>query len=375
MKAKVKILIASGFMALFSAQAYSQGKSVKAMLQDSQKQVLYNQHITETSPINSKNVSAMNLSWKYPTQHPVSHAPLVEGDAVYFGDWGGTIYKVDANNGKLIWKKAIEKPKTKWPWYGFAGTGTLGDGKLFEASVEGNAFALDQSTGEVLWKTKYTDDPEAGNLSTLLYHDGLVYIGVSSVEESEVIAEMQEVFKSDFQGKVVALNADNGQLVWEKVLVEPPHNGVPVWTSFALDPELNTLFFTTGNNYTGKASEMSDALVAVDAKTGDIKWVKQLTPHDVWTEVDQKAPDYDFAGGAQLFTASINGQPRKLVGAGQKSGISYVLDAQTGEIVWESTIGYGGVEGGMHGEASIGEGTVLVWSNKHVWQERKQQCW
>jgi polyvinyl alcohol dehydrogenase (cytochrome) len=110
---------------------------------------------------------------------------------------------------------------------------------------------------------------------------------------------------------------------------------------------------------------MSDAIIAVDAKTGDIKWFKQLTPHDVWTMFNKKGPDYDFAGGAQLFTANFNGQPRKLVGAAQKSGIFYVLDPETGEIVWESAIGYGGVNGGMHGEASIGEGTVFAWSNNN----------
>ncbi|MBF9252193.1 PQQ-binding-like beta-propeller repeat protein [Pontibacter sp. 172403-2] len=360
MKTKIRLLITAGFMAFLSVPAYAQDKRAAATLKDSQKQMLYNQHATKTSSINSKNVNAMRLSWKYPTQHPVSHAPLVEGSAVYFGDWGGTIYKVDVNNGNLVWKKAIEEPKTEWPWHGFAGTGTLGGGKLFEASVEGNAFALDPATGEVLWKTKFTDDPEAGNLGTLLYYDGLVYIGVSSVEE------MQENSTPDLQGKVVALNAEDGRKVWEKALVEPPQNGAPMWTSFALDPELNTLFFTTGNNYTGEeASAMSDAVIAVDAKTGDIKWFTQVTPHDLWTHSNKKGPDYDFAGGAQLFTANINGQPRKLVGAAQKSGIYYALDAETGEKVWEISIGYGGVDGGMHGEASIGEGTVLAWSNNN----------
>lgn len=54
-----------------------------------------------------------------------------------------------------------------------------------------------------------------------------------------------------------------------------------------------------------------------------------------------------------------------MVGAAQKSGTYYALDAQTGEVVWESVIGYGGVNGGMHGEASIGEGAVFAWSNNN----------
>ncbi|MFD2514774.1 PQQ-binding-like beta-propeller repeat protein [Pontibacter locisalis] len=324
-------------------------------------ETLWNQHASMKTTINSSNVGSMALNWKYATPTPVSHTPLVDETGIYFGDWGGTVYKVDASTGKLIWKKEIEKPQTMWPWHGFAGTGTLGEGKLFEASVEGTAFALNPATGDVLWKTRFTDDTEAGNLSTLLYHDGLVYIGVSSVEEP--MTGMKKDFKPDFQGKVVALRASDGTLAWERVLVEPPHNGCAVWSSFALDPDLNMLYFTTGNNYTGEATNMSDAIIAVDAKTGQVKWHNQVTQHDVWTKADQKGPDYDFAGGPQLFVADVNGQPRKLVGAGQKSGIFYSFDAQTGEKIWSTNIGYGGIDGGMHGEASIGDGSVLTWSN------------
>ena len=164
---------------------------------------------------------------------------------------------------------------------------------------------------------------------------------------------------------MVALNAENGEIAWEKTLVKPPHNGAPVWTPFSLDPETNTLYFATGNNYTGEASEMSDAVVAVDAKTGKTKWSKQLTAHDVWTKTDQEGPDYDFSGGPQLFEAEVDEQTKKLVGAAQKSGLFHVLDAQTGEVVWQTTIGYGGIEGGMHGEASIDEETILLWSNNN----------
>lgn len=324
-------------------------------------ETILNQHATQNSAITSSNVNSMKMDWKYVTEHPVTHAPVIDGAELYFTDWGGTVYKVNATSGKLIWKSKIEEPKIEWPWHGLAGTGTLGDGKLFEASVEGTAFALDPSSGKVLWKTRITDDPHAGNLSTILYYDNLVYIGLQSVEEP--LSHMKKNFVPDFQGKVVALNADTGKMVWEKRLVEPPHTGVPMWTSFALDPELNTLFFSTGNNYTGEASELSDAVIAVDPKTGETKWFRQVTEHDVWTMAEPKGPDYDFSGGPQLFRTNIDGVSKKVVGAGQKSGIFYVFDAETGENIWNTSIGYGGVDGGMHGEASIGQGRVLAWSN------------
>ncbi len=322
---------------------------------------LYNHHATKESTINSGNVKGMSLNWKYITEAPVSHGPILDETGLYFGDWGGTIYKVDANTGALIWKNKVEEPMTMWAWHGFAGIGTLGGGKLFEASVEGKAFALNPSTGGVLWETDFADDKQAGNLGEVMYHNGLVYIGLQSVEEALTVKNKD--YKPHFQGKVMALDANTGKKIWERNLVEAPQNGVSMWTSFALDPELNMLYFTTGNNYTGTASAMSDAMVAVDARTGVIRWYNQVTSHDVWTPADPIGPDYDFGGGAQLFVAKVNGKDRKLVGGAQKSGLFYAFDAITGKKVWSTLVGYGGVDGGMHGEASIGEGTIFAWSN------------
>ena len=224
---------------------------------------IFNQHSDTTTAINSQNVANMQLAWQIDTDDFVSHSPLTDGDRVYFADWGGNVYGADASTGEIAWKNKISEPMQQWPWHGFAGTGTLAEDVLVEASVEGTAFGIDPDTGEILWETEFTDDPEAGSISALLHHDGLVYIGVSSVEEP--LSKMLENFEVNARGKVVALDASTGEIAWERYLVEPSQNGVTVWSSFALDPEMNALFFTTGNNYTGEATELSDSLVAVDA--------------------------------------------------------------------------------------------------------------
>lgn len=322
------------------------------------------QNASRATNITTANVNRLRRAWYVPTNDPCSHMPLVQGNRVYFADWGGDVYCVDSRTGRQIWKKAgLEKPKKMWPWHGFAGTGALGDGMLFEASTEGNAFALDANTGRVIWKRRITSDPHAGSISQLFHHNGLLYIGLSSVEEA--LDAKKSGFKPNFQGKVLALNPRTGATVWERALVTPPHNGVAVWSSFALDAPANTLYFTTGNNYTGQATALSDSIVAVDSRTGAVRWYRQTTPHDVWTKGNPKGPDYDFAGGPQLFEATINGRLRRLVGAGQKSGIFWVWDRVTGEPVWHTTIGYGAVDGGIHGEASIGNGRIYVWSNNN----------
>lgn len=322
---------------------------------------LFNHHSDKTTAINSQNINQMRFAWQINTEDFVSHTPLVNKNRVYFADWGGNVYAANTRTSKILWKKKVEQPNKQWPWYGFAGTGALGQGMLFEASVEGNAFGIDTDTGKVMWKTKFAEDPQAGSISQLLYYDGLVYIGLSSVEEP--LSEQKEGFQPNFQGKVVALDAKTGKMVWQRQLVEAPQNGVSVWSSFALDPEMNALFFTTGNNYTGEPSELSDAMVAVNAKTGRIIWASQTLEHDVWLPVKPEGPDYDFGAGAQLFEATINGKRRKLVGAGQKSGFYWAFDRMTGKPVWVSNIGYGSKGGGIHAEASVGDGIIYVWSN------------
>jgi len=321
---------------------------------------LNNSHASMQTTVSSANVAQFHLAWTIPTQASITHMPLVDGGRVLFADWAGNAYAADATTGKLLWQTHLQDPNLKWPWWGFAGVGAVGQGLLFEASTEGNAFAIDETTGVVKWQTHFAANPTAGNIGQLLYNGGLVYVGLSSVEEA---LSLQPGYVPSFTGSVMALDANTGKMVWERPLVQPPANGVAVWSSFALDPAMNALFFATGNNYTGDPSPSSDAMYAVNAKTGDILWVKQVLNNDIWVPGHPLGPDWDFAGGAQLFEANVNGQTRQLVGAGSKSGIYWAFDRHTGEIVWATGISSGGTLGGMHAEASVGPNMILAWGN------------
>ena len=344
-----------------SGASHESGSSV-TLTDVSEAPDLANRHSSTKTAINAKNVSGLKLAWKLPLEHFVTHTPLLHNSRVYFTDWAGHAYAADAATGKIIWKKKLYGPEMKWAWHGLAGTGVIADGLLIEASVEGDAYALDLNSGEVKWKTDFAPENQyAGSINKLLFHDDLVYIGVSSVEEH--IAEQQPKYKPGFRGKIVALDARSGKIVWQRELVEAPSNGVAVWTTFALDAESGTLFATTGNNYTGEPSKYSDALLALDSKSGEIRWGKQILERDVWTPAEPIGPDFDFAGGPQLFEANVNGSARKLVGAAQKSGVYWAFDRANGEVVWSATVSYGGVTGGMHSDASVGDGVIYCWGN------------
>lgn len=167
----------------------------------------------------------------------------------------------------------------------------------------------------------------------------------------------------NFLGHVLALEAQTGKVVWDMLLVSPPRNGVAVWSSFAVDPDIGALYFATGNNYTGEPSELSDSVIAVNAKTGATIWARQVTEQDVWTPADPVGPDVDFGAGPQLFNATIGGAVRPLLGIGQKTGHYMAFDRRTGEPVWSTVVGLAGVGGGTRGEAGAGDDRIVVWSN------------
>ena len=327
-----------------------------------------NLHASMSAGLNTQNVSQLRLAWSFMPGAEVSATPLMENGKVFVADWAGNAYALDAVSGKQLWKTKLETPVKMWPWHGFAGTGALSGNAYIVASVEGYAFALDKTTGKQLWKTDFApQDQYAGSISHLLVNpaDGLVYVGVSSVDEpvSGMMQKMGKPYKATSRGRVVALNTSTGNTVWEKYLTDPDKNGTSMWSSFALDPATDTLFFTTGNSYSGTPGDMEDAMVAADARSGNIKWVTQTFDHDLWLTAKPVGPDYDFGAGPQLFEANVNGQTRQLVGGGSKSGIYWAFDRKTGAIVWQTVIGYGGKGGGIHAEAAVGRDALYVWSN------------
>lgn len=322
---------------------------------------ILNLHADKGGELTSTSAGQLELAWHYVGEDLVSHTPLLYEGRLYFADWGGKVYAADPETGEILWEKSIASPHRPWPWHGFAGTGTFGEGMLFEASAEGEAFAIDPENGDVIWQTTFVEQADAGNLSDLLYYDGLVYIGVQSV--SEGLDAGFEDFEPTFRGNVVALDAQSGEIIWRSYMVESPQTGAAVWSSFALDIELNALYFTTSNNYTGEPSLTSDALISLDAKSGEMRWARQTTEGDVWTPAEPYGSDYGYGAGAQLFEATIDGEVRKLVASGQKSGFYHTFDRDTGERIWSAFAGFGHVGGGIRGEASISGERIYIWSN------------
>jgi polyvinyl alcohol dehydrogenase (cytochrome) len=230
----------------------------------------------------------------------------------------------------------------------------------------------------------------------------MVYTGVASTEEG-IAGFVPDYPCCKARGSVVAVRAsgpDAGAIVWKTYTVPAGYSGGGVWGSnFAVDPQRGTLFVGTGNNYSkptdpaylqcrakgGTAAACSspanlvDAVVALDMKTGAIRWATRAVNwndpfaadgSDDWNVSclfgvppgtgncpAEAGPDYDFAAAPNLITyTGADGQRKTILGAGQKSGIYYAFDPDTGAELWRTKVGPGSALGGMEwGSASDGK--------------------
>ncbi len=352
--------------------------------------------------ISPANVKGLSPKWVFTTGGDVSATPTVDGDAVYFPDWAGNLFAVEKNSGRLIWSHKISN---------YDGV----DGAISRVSpaVEGNqviigdipnskqvhhganVISVDRETGTLQWMTKVDTHPAAIITGSPVVFDGVVYIGVSSSEETLALDPAYPC--CSFRGSVVALDEKNGAMLWKTF--DMPDNGRQpggysggaVWQPPAIDPKRGTLFVGTGNNYTAPADveacqkatptancaaadDFFDTALALDLKSGQIKWAKRLQGIDTFTGTcgfgaARPAPgtpncavpdsqDFDFGGAGPNLVGNI-------VGFGQKSGIYWALNPDDGNIVWSTLVGPGSSLGGIEwGTATDGQRIYVAIANR-----------
>jgi polyvinyl alcohol dehydrogenase (cytochrome) len=332
--------------------------------------------------LNAADVSRLRVKWAFgfPGELSVDSQPTVAGGRVFAGTQSGAVYAINAASGCVHWMFQAAAAVRAAVTVGRIDTRSGARLAAFIGDRSGNVYAVDAASGDLLWKTKVDDFPFARVTGSPTFHNGRLYVGVASGEETAGAVADYECCK--FRGSVLALDAADGKQVWKTYTIDAAKpttknkvgtqlwgpSGVPIWSSPAIDTERNAVYVTTGNNYSGPATRNSDAFMAFDMSSGRLLWSKQMTASDDWNTscrlpdqincTNKEAPDHDFAS-PPILVRLPNG--RRAIVAGQKSGVVHALDPdRNGELIWQERVGKGGINGGVQWGSAADQSTMYV---------------
>jgi PQQ-dependent dehydrogenase (methanol/ethanol family) len=314
-----------------------------------------NRH-SSLSDINTQNVGRLQSAWVHPLPYsPLETTPLVI-DGVMYVTAPNQVYALDGRTGSEIW--SYSRPRSSADGIsGDAakgaqrGVAALGD-RIFFITDNAHLICLHRLTGALLWDVSMPGQAgKYGGTSAPLVVNDLVIAGVSGGDEG-------------IRGFIAAYQATSGEQAWRFWTVpaagdaamktwtnsKDPQGGA-TWTTGSYDSETGLLYWAIGNPYpdTDGDSRQGDNLytnsdVALDARTGALRWHFQFTPHDLH--------DWDANQPLVLVDAPFQGRPRKLLLHANRNGFFYVLDRTNGKflqgtalvkkLTWASGIGKDG---------------------------------
>ncbi len=333
--------------------------------------------------LQAESVPRLALKWAFafPDTSTLRSQPAVYRGRIFVGSQDGSVYVLDAATGCVHWSTTVQSQVRS----GITTGEIAGNPTIFFGDSAGFVYALDGATGKQLWRMRPDEHPASTMTATPVFYNGRLYVGAASREEALSVSSGYQC--CTFRGSESALDAVTGKPIWKRYMipeVAKQHgktkqgaasfgpSGVGVWTAPTLDPERDTMYVTTGDNYSDPATPLSDAVVALRMSSGDILWSKQLTAKDAWNSScqlpgkvncpDTEGPDFDFAASAILISLP-NGSRALLLG--QKSAVVYAIDPdKKGQTLWQARIGEGGTVGGIEwGPASDGRNIYVALSD------------
>lgn len=308
------------------------------------------QRYSPLKQINASTIGKLVPAWSFSfggeKQRGQESQPLIHDGVMYVTASYSRIFALDAKTGAKLWKYEHRLPDGIMPCCDVINRGAaLYDNLVIFATLDAQLVALNAKTGDVEWKEKI-DDYAAGYSASAapLIAGGLLLTGVSGGEFGVV-------------GRVEARDPKTGRMVWTRPVVEghmgytfdkdgnKKENGISgtagkswpgdlwktggaaTWLGGTYDPKTGLAYFGTGNpapwnSHLRKGDNLySCSTVAIDIKTGQIKWHYQNTPNDGW----------DFDGVNEFVTFDMDG--KRVGGKADRNGFFYVNDAATGELV------------------------------------------
>ncbi len=302
--------------------------------------------------ISTANVGSLAVRWRN-TGGGITATPTIVGGVAYVSDLNGFVRAIRLSDNVTLWSV---RPNTNLPMMS-PSTFVTAD-TVYAAGNRGFVYALNRSNGAVRWSRQIEATPNSRVSSSPIVVGNILIVGSGSYQVFVPATPM-------FRGKVSFLNATTGALLGYTTNVCPAGTcggGISVWSTAAVDTATRTGYIGTGQAYASPAGPYSDSLVAFNIDTGAIRWHYQFTPNDVYT-ISTGTLDRDVGAAPNLFTATIGGVSRQLVGVGDKGGRYAAFDRATGQRLWITTIGGGSPIGGMMHSAAYNSGGIFVVNN------------
>lgn len=311
-------------------------------------------HYSTLADINRENVGTLGLAWQAElgTGRGLEATPVVIDGVMYTSGVAGRVYAYDAASGRELWRfePQVDMQVNRTACCDMVNRGVaVSRGKVFVVALDGWMYALDGKTGAVVWKADSVEDRTRGDNST----------GAPEVA-GDVVVIGNAGAEYDVRGVVSAFDIETGQLAWRFHVVPrdprlgPQENaaleaavktwdpesrwdvgggGAP-WDAINYDPLTGYVLVGTGNGGPYATSRRSpsggdnlylSSIVALDAKTGELKWHYQETPGDNW--------DYTATPPMILTEMKVDGETRPVVLHAPKNGFLYVLDRRDGTLL------------------------------------------
>jgi alcohol dehydrogenase (cytochrome c) len=287
--------------------------------------------------INKDTVKDLVPVWNYAydDDHSEESQPLVYNGVLYVTTNSATM-AIDAKTGREIWKTKVDYPPEvpRIVCCGIINRGAaLYDGKVYRTALDANVIALDAKTGKQVWKSHVIDFKAGYSMTSApLVADGVVITGLSGAEygtrlfldgwDPQTGAHLWRTYTIPGPG-------EPGHDSWEGDSWQ--HGGGSTWITGSFDPDLHTVYWGIGNPGPFNASVRkgdnlyTDSVLALDPKTGKIKWHFQFTPNDPF--------DYDSVAEMVLADMNVDGRPTKVLMDANRNGFFYVLDRTDGKLL------------------------------------------
>jgi lanthanide-dependent methanol dehydrogenase len=357
-----RLLAAAALAALTTSAAAPTGRDIASLSADDAQWIMPAKNYASTrysglDQINTSNAAQLRVAWTFSLgiARGQEAAPLVVNGVIYVvGPFPNPVFALDAVTGDLKWKYT---PNTDPAAQGVACCDVVNrgmayeNGKLFFNTLDNHTVALDANTGEELWVTKLGEISRGQTMTMApLVVKGKVLVGNSGGEMG-------------VRGWLTALDANSGRIVWQANSTGPDKDvligsefqpfydshkgkdlgastwpsgkwqigGGPVWGWISYDPELDLIYYGTGNPGPWNAEQRpgdnlwTSTIFARDPDTGAAKWAYQVGPHDLW--------DYDEVNENVLVDLAIEGRMRRVLIHPGRNGFMYVMDRATGEVL------------------------------------------